>query len=128
MNVGIDTTPMRRRVEPLVFYVDGRSTLSPPRRGKSRSCPKNLRHTKSTPDMRVTGASFEGSTGMNASFDSSDDELSIYTNGYKPKHSVNTWNVPKQISPTTVKYTGRNFGRVSNSPLKVNCKKNIREM
>ena len=119
---------MRRKIEPLVFHVDGRSTLSPQRERKSKSPPKNLRLTKSTSDLRATGTNIGSPTGMDVSFESSDDEFSIYTNGYKPKHSVNTWNVPRQISPTTVKYTGRNFGRVSKSPLKIDCKKNVRAM
>ena len=100
----VDTRTMRKKVEPLVFYVDGRSTLSPQRPRRSRSPQKNqMRYTSSTPEMmRVVGSPVgrtgSPSMGMDSSFASgSDDELSIYTNGFKPKHSINTWNMPRQI-------------------------------
>jgi hypothetical protein len=94
-----------RPVSPLVFYDHHRTTLSPNKdRSKSPTAYRTMDHHRRPLQLSIDGMSISpGSPNYG-----SDDELSIYTNGYKPKHSYSTQSRSQpKISPNTVKYTGR---------------------
>ena len=86
---------------------------------------KSALHRSRSPKHRLPrSGSFNNDNSPGSDDISLASELSIYTNGYKPKHSVSTWHQPRKISPITVKYTGRNI----DSPVKVNRRQKVRQM